>query len=91
MSDLGIYLGEEYTYRYGKIHKSIEIIKKAQQYFNLLPDNGFTKFVQVMPEQYKNKDTVKAYRDYYKLAKTKLLVYTKREVPDWLKDIGIQK
>lgn len=91
LSDLGIYLGEEYTYRYGKIHKSIEIIKKAQQYSNLLPNNGLTKFAQAMPDQYKNDDAVKAYRDYYRLAKTKLLVYTKREVPEWLKGLGIQK
>lgn len=90
LSDLALYLGEEYTYRYGKVHKSIEIIKHAQQYISVLPDVGLTNFVQAMPDEYKKTDTVDAYRAYYRFSKTKLLVYTKRKPPEWIKDIAKQ-
>ena len=41
-------------------------------------------FAQAMPDEYKDKDFVKAYRNYYKLGKTDLIRYTKREKPEWL-------
>ncbi len=76
---------QEYTYRYGKIHK-------CEQYLNFFSDypidlKGFISSPppQCMPDEYKNPDTVTAYRNYYKHGKAHLLKYTKRERPEWLK------
>ncbi len=84
---LGIELCKEYTYRYGKIHKCEillkEIIIPHPDMFYLL---DLTPFTQAMPEQYKNEDPVKAYRNYYCGAKKHIMKYTKREIPYWLKE-----
>ena len=59
-------LGDEYTYRYGKSHASITKLKDAL-YFH--PDNiddkgKMTPVAQAMPDQYKDNDPIKAYRNY---------------------------
>lgn len=83
---LGIALGDEYTHRYGKVHKSVSVIQwcKENQVTNLL--YGLTPFAQAMPEEYRDRDPVKAYRDYY--CKDKLLnikcTWTKRNIPEWV-------
>lgn len=89
LKKLGLALSDEYTYRYGKIHKSMPIIKYAPEEY--IVDGPLTPFVQAMPDKYKHNDPVKAYRDYYIEAKSHLLVYTKRQVPIWLKGIATQK
>lgn len=79
----GLALGEEYTFRYGKVHKSVEVIK------SLSPDKlvslGLTPFAQAMPDQYRNPDVVKAYRDYYRGEKT-WAMWTKRRKPEWFQN-----
>jgi len=83
LRDLGIALYEEYKFRYGdKDHKSGDIILDLE--IPNLPDVGLTEFVQCMPDEYKNKCAVKAYRDYYIGEKQHLLKYTRREIPEWL-------
>jgi hypothetical protein len=37
-----------------------------------------------MPEEYRQQDTVQAYRDYYSFEKSHLHKWTKREEPEWL-------
>ena len=37
-----------------------------------------------MPDEYKMDDAVMAYRNYYNNAKSHLLKYTDREIPDWI-------
>ena len=58
-------LGKEYTYRYGKEHASIT--KLAKPLFKI-PDNitksKLTPLAQAMPDQYKDDDPIKAYRNY---------------------------
>ena len=49
-----------------------------------LPDTGLTPFAQAMPDQYRNKNAVKAYRDYYINEKSNLLIWTKRKTPEWI-------
>ena len=77
---------QEYTRRYGKVHKSIHAIEWCgKNYHKLsLPRTGLTPFAQAMPEQYKNDDAVVAYRDFYKSEKRKFLNYRKRTAPSWL-------
>ena len=59
-------LGDEYSYRYNKVHASV---KKLQRPLFLQPDNikysaKITPVAQAMPDQYKNNEPIKAYRDY---------------------------
>lgn len=83
LRDLGLALYEEYRFRYGnKDHKAGDIILGLE--IPNLPDVGLTPFALAMPEEYKNKDAVRAYRNYYIGDKQHLLKYTKREVPEWL-------
>lgn len=80
---LGIELYNEYKHRYGdKTHKSGEVIMNLVEP-NLL-DIGLTEFAQAMDDEFRNDDAVKAYRDYYRLKKSKLLNYKNRELPFWI-------
>ena len=76
---------QEYTRRYGKVHKSIDAIEWCgKNYIKLnLPQKGLTKFAQAMPEQYKNKCSVTAYRSYYNGEKAGFATWKKRETPKW--------
>lgn len=87
---LGLALCREYTKRYGKTHKSQEILENMSKYSINLPNNGFEPPPQAMPDKYKNKDTVKAYRDYYIGEKFHILQY-KTEMPDFVKRIWNEK
>ena len=77
-------LNYEYRYRYDKDinHKSYDLVKTLP--IPDLPDIGLTPFAQAMPEQYKNKNAVKAYRDYYINEKSSFLTWTKRKKPKWI-------
>ena len=55
----------EYTKSYNKIHAYQVHLDTLYKYGLKLPEKGLTPFAQAMPEQYKNPDAVKAYRDYY--------------------------
>ena len=74
---------QEYTRRYGKVHKSIDAIEWCgKNYIKLrLPQKGLTKFAQAMPEQYKNKCSITAYRSYYNGEKARIATWKKRETP----------
>jgi hypothetical protein len=77
------YLNQEYIHRYNKEenHKSYDVAKKL--IVPNLPVLGLTPFAQAMPDQYKNADTVTAYRTYYLQEKTKLLQWKNRLTPEW--------
>lgn len=81
--DLGLSLCAEYTFRYGKDHKSRPIIEQAFYYSDLLPSSVQTPFAQAMPEQYRAEDAVTAYRNYYRTEKASIAQWTKRMCPEW--------
>lgn len=87
--ELGKYLSAEYTYRYGKVHKSDKVIQFADSYWKEISSVNETKlnipinFVQVMPDKYKSNDTVQSYRNYYMGEKAHFATWTKREEPYW--------
>lgn len=89
LQHLGMELGWEYTHRYGKIHKSAAIIENAPA--DTIPDGPLMPFVQCMPDECKGEDAVEAYRKYYREHKSHILVYTKRDPPEWLGDLAIRK
>lgn len=76
-------LGEEYTYRYGKIHKSIGVVETLP-YPSGLNDLPFTEPPRCVHDDFKSiEDTVEAYRRYYIRDKGHFCVWTGREVPEW--------
>jgi hypothetical protein len=85
LCELGLALGEEYTYRYGKTHKSVEVIKWCLFNRPNIPDTEFTCPPKAMPDEYKVDSVVESYRNYYTGAKSGFAVWKNREVPEWYK------
>ncbi len=83
LGQLGIYLGEEFEYRYNKVHKSVEVIKFCIGKYRALPEGEMTKFALAMPDHYKVDCPIQSYRNYYIGAKQHLADWGKREVPEW--------
>lgn len=84
----GVELAREYTFRYGKVHKSLQAIHwaAANEHLLALPDDGLTDFAQAMPDVYKRDGApVTAYREYYKGDKASFAKWTRRPTPQWFK------
>ena len=83
--DMFIALGEEYTYRYNKVHATIQ---KLRDPLSSSPWNAPQAFMseppQCMPDDVKALDSVTAYRNYYRIYKAPILKYTRRAAPEWL-------
>lgn len=92
LCELGLELGKEYTYRYGKRHKSIDVIEWCIVNKPNIPDIGFTKPATAMPDEYKVDSVVESYRNYYMGAKSELAQWKKREKPFWFekKELNLQ-
>lgn len=91
LHDHGRALAKEYTFRYGRVHKSASIIEwcwinVGNNMFDAPHENMISEFAQAMPEQYKQVNPVMAYRAYYRMEKAHLHNYTKRSPPAWLLD-----
>ena len=81
-------LCEEYFKRYGKVHKSLDAIDWCDNHYHELnlPDVGLTTFAQAMPDEYKNDDTVEAYRAYYLGEKTGFAEWKNTDTPTWYEE-----
>ena len=87
LTHLGIELCEEYSKRYDKTHKTTEIMLGLLD--NIPPKlqnsiNDFTPVAQAMPEQYRNENPIKAYRDYY-IGDKQHIAQWKTKRPYWYK------
>ena len=78
-------LANEYTHRYGKVHKSQSVIQWCDENYQFLnlPEIHKTSFALAMPEQYKCIDPVRSYRNYYNGEKSGFAKWTNREIPKW--------
>ena len=86
---LFVELCREYTYRYGKTHKTFTEKAIALGNFPNIPDIGLTPFPQCMPDECKVQgDAVSAYRKYYKKHKAHIANWKNRETPAWFEVIG---
>ena len=85
LCELGLELCKEYTYRYGKRHKSQDVIEWCLDKKPNIVDKGFTEPPKAMPDEYKVDSVVESYRNYYKGAKSGFAVWRNREVPEWYK------
>jgi len=73
-------LSDEYTFRYGKIHKCKNVLDNLPKF--ICSKKERTEFVQCMPEQYKvDGNAVQAYRNYYIREKLENASWKNREVP----------
>jgi hypothetical protein len=82
--ELFVALCNEYTFRYGKKHKTDlmlrDILKSPPISISHAP---FTTPAQAMPDQYKHSNPVIAYQQYYMGPKAVFAKWTKRPVPSW--------
>lgn len=84
LCDLGLSLCEEYTYRYGKRHKSQDIIEWALVNKPQLKENGdITPFALAMPDECKKTSAVDSYRLYYITHKSNISSWKNRNKPYW--------
>lgn len=92
LCELGLELGKEYTYRYGKRHKSIDVIEWCIINKPNIPDIGFTTPAMAMPDEFKTDSVVESYRNYYMGAKISLASWKNREKPFWFgkKELDLQ-
>jgi len=82
--NLWLELLEEYTFRYGKIHKVSE--KKNIFLFTPLniPDKGWLSDpTPAMPDIYKNSNSIISYRNYYIGDKKRFARWKNRSTPTW--------
>ena len=85
LCDLGLELCKEYTYRYGKRHKSQEVIEWCVTNKPNICDKEFTEPARAMPNEYKVDSVVESYRNYYIGEKSKIAVWKNRDIPEWFK------
>lgn len=83
---LTLALDDEYGFRYGKSHKSVEVVS-ALPIPDFLEYKGLTPFARAFgayaDECNKFDDVVDAYRHYYKVAKVDICTWKNREMPEW--------
>lgn len=84
LCDLGLELCEEYTYRYGKRHKSQDIIEWCLLNKPALKENNdITPFALAMPNECKIGNAVDSYRNYYMVEKRRMASWKNRQTPEW--------
>jgi hypothetical protein len=89
-SRLGLALCDEYTRRYGKIHKSHEYHRWLNRHipptFEGTVENpvGTTPFAVCMPDECKVEDPVESYRQYYRMHKMRFAKW-KNILPAWVR------
>lgn len=70
LQKFGEELFKEYVHRYGKYHKSYDVIKWCAENVPTLKENGsITEFKCAMPDECKVDNPVQSYRNYYRMYK----------------------
>lgn len=91
----GLGIANAYLDRYGKVHNCHELLDKlyeqAMKGAGIPSTTDFdeiTPFAQAMPEKYKHKDVVQAYRAYYIGEKAYFAKWRYCDSPEWWPVIG---
>lgn len=85
LKELGLSLCSEYTYRYGKVHKSEKILLDLK--CPSLSDNVFFEPPQAMPDKFKVKgNSIEAYRAFYSIGKRHLHAWKNRDIPKFISE-----
>lgn len=76
---------EQFKLRYGKVHGCLEGINKMLKAgTELMPAVDGTPFYQAVPDKYRGRDAVNAYRAYYYHEKKRFATWSKGvDAPDW--------
>ena len=81
---LFIALGDEYKHRYGREHASLTKLQDALYFHpDNIEDKGLTPLAQAMPDEYKDDDPIKAYRNYVIHEKHYAQWKKNRKQPTW--------
>lgn len=76
---------KEYSFRYGKEHATGLILPYLKEPPKNIENKGPTPVALAMPTEFiLSEDAVENYRNYYKVGKSSLLQYTKRNKPRWI-------
>lgn len=77
----------EYTYRYGKVHKCAALMPWVRNPPSNIPVGNLTPVTPAMPDEYKVPgDSVASYRNYYRIAKARMHEWKNREAPEWINE-----
>jgi hypothetical protein len=87
LCELGLALCKEYTFRYGKRHKTQDVIEWCVTNKVKICDKGFTEPPKAMPDEYKVKDVVESYRNYYRKDKVRFANWKSGYKPEWLDNL----
>jgi hypothetical protein len=86
LCELGIGLAKEFTFRFGRFHKTESVLYWCRHH-NPCPFNrtlGTSQhFALCMPERWRGEDGVSSYRRYYAAEKADIAKWTKRSKPPW--------
>ena len=84
--DLYVCLLDEYTYRYGKIHKCDALRVPLSAYpKSISTSKRFTEPTPAMPDQYKVPgNSIQSYHNYYNGEKQRMFSWKKRDVPSFI-------
>lgn len=77
---------DEYTYRYGKVHKcaALEFCDALKTLPTNISVGHFTSPTPAMAEEYLCATSLESYRNYYIHGKKHLHKWTKRSIPEWM-------
>ncbi len=81
--DLLYYLTDEYTRRYGKRHKSRDLLPYLLDAPHNIDVVEWSDPPQAMPDDCKRADTVEAYRDFYAKYKSRFAKWKYTQQPEW--------
>ena len=78
----GLEICSEFTKRYGKYHKTQEVLEWCQINEPNIPDNGFVTPPQCMPEEFKRPNTIEAYKNFYVYDKITVKGLSWKKIPN---------
>ena len=83
--DLLMALGAEYTWRYGKVHKTMREVAPALMLppKNMPMNGGWVEPPQCMPDEFKQAKATDGYKAYIRGAKRHFAKWTRRQAPVW--------
>jgi hypothetical protein len=80
---LWVFLLDEYTFRYDKIHACSKLKQLLQSVPTLIENRPFSYQPLAMPNEFKSNHCEDSYKRYYIYAKSKFTTWKRREVPNW--------
>lgn len=84
----GLAICDEFNRRYKKHHACKHAMVHMMKFVNYLPDAPQTRFALAMPDEFKHKNAVKAYRKYYVGDKAAIAKWNRgRPAPRWFSNM----